>query len=79
MKSKGTFLVPTCMAGQWTGGKLETFPPAVAAKAKAALEAHDEMLRRAIRRGVKIAFGTDSGVGPHGSNAGSSAFWSSEG
>ena len=70
MKSKGTFLVPTCMAGQWTGNKLERFPPAVAAKAKAALDAHDDMMRRAIRSGVKIAFGTDSGVGPHGSNAG---------
>jgi imidazolonepropionase-like amidohydrolase len=70
MKSRGTFLVPTCMAGQWTGNKLERFPPAVAAKAKAALDAHDDMMRRAIRSGVKIAFGTDSGVGPHGSNAG---------
>ena len=70
MKSKGTYLVPTCMAGQWTGGKLERFPPAVAAKAKAALDAHDDMMRRAIKSGVKIAFGTDSGVGPHGSNAG---------
>ena len=28
------------------------------------------MMRRAIRSGVRIAFGTDSGVGPHGSNAG---------
>ena len=70
MKSKGTYLVPTCMAGQWTGGRLERFPPAVAAKAKAALEAHDDMMRRAIKSGVKIAFGTDAGVGPHGSNAG---------
>ncbi len=69
MKSKGTFLVPTCMAGQWTGGKLERFPPAVAAKAKAALAAHDDMFRRAARAGVRIAFGTDSGVSPHGMNA----------
>ncbi len=69
MKSKGTFLVPTCMAGQWTGGKLERFPPEVAAKAKAALAAHDDMFRRAVRMGVKIAFGTDSGVSPHGMNA----------
>jgi imidazolonepropionase-like amidohydrolase len=69
MKSKGTFLVPTCMAGQWTGGKLERFPPPVAAKAKAALEAHDDMFRRAVKSGVKIAFGTDSGVSPHGLNA----------
>ena len=70
MKSKGTFLVPTCMAGQWTGGKLERFPPAVAAKAKAALDAHNDMVRRAVKMGVRIAFGTDSGVSPHGQNAG---------
>ncbi len=69
MKSKGTFLVPTCMAGQWTGGKLERFPPSVAAKAKLAFAAHDEMFRRAVKSGVKIAFGTDSGVSPHGLNA----------
>ncbi len=69
MKSKGTFLVPTCMAGQWTGGKLERFPPEVAAKAKAALAAHDDMFRRAVKAGVRIAFGTDSGVSPHGQNA----------
>ena len=49
MKAKGTFLVPTCMAGEWTGGKLERFPPAIAAKAKAAFAAHDEMFRRAVK------------------------------
>jgi imidazolonepropionase-like amidohydrolase len=70
MKSKGTFLVPTCMAGQWTGLKLERFPPPVAAKAKAALDAHNDMMRRAVKLGVRIAFGTDSGVSPHGQNAG---------
>jgi len=69
MKSKGTYLVPTCMAGEWTGGKLERFPPAIAAKAKAAFAAHDEMFRRAVKSGVKIAFGTDSAVSPHGMNA----------
>ena len=69
MKAKGTFLVPTCMAGQWTGGKLERFPPPIAAKAKAAFAAHDEMFRRAVKSGVKIAFGTDSAVSPHGLNA----------
>jgi imidazolonepropionase-like amidohydrolase len=69
MKAKGTFLVPTCMAGQWTGGKLDRFPPEVAAKAKAAFAAHDEMFRRAVRSGVRIAFGTDSAVSPHGLNA----------
>ena len=69
MKSKGTFLVPTCLAGVWTGGKSERFPPAIAAKAKAAQAAHDEMFRRALKSGVKIAFGTDSAVSPHGLNA----------
>ena len=69
MKSKGTFLVPTCLAGVWTGAKLERFPPEVAAKAKAAFEAHDDMFRRALKTGVKIAFGTDSAVSPHGMNA----------
>jgi imidazolonepropionase-like amidohydrolase len=69
MKSKGTFLVPTCLAGKYTGGKLERFPPAIAAKAKAAFIAHDEMFRRAVKMGVRIAFGTDSGVSPHGINA----------
>jgi imidazolonepropionase-like amidohydrolase len=69
MKAKGTFLVPTCMAGQWTGGRTEKFPPAIAAKAKAALAAHEDMVRRAVKSGVKIAFGTDSAVSPHGLNA----------
>jgi len=69
MKTKGTFLVPTCLAGQYTGGRLERFPPAIAVKAKAAFEAHDQMFRRAVKSGVKIAFGTDSAVSPHGINA----------
>ncbi|HEY1434661.1 MAG TPA: amidohydrolase family protein [Thermoanaerobaculia bacterium] len=69
MKARGTYLVPTCMAAEWTGGRLERFPPAIAAKAKAAFVAHDEMFRRAVKSGVKIAFGTDSAVSPHGLNA----------
>ncbi len=69
MKSKGTFLVPTCLAVEWTGGRPERFPPAIAAKARAAAAAHDDMMRRALRSGVKIAFGTDSAVSPHGLNA----------
>ena len=69
MKSKGTFLVPTCLAVEWTGGRPEKFPPPIAAKAKAAAAAHDDMFRRAVKSGVKIAFGTDSAVSPHGLNA----------
>jgi imidazolonepropionase-like amidohydrolase len=69
MRQRGTYLVPTMLAGEWTGRKTEKFPPAIAAKAKAALEAHDEMFGRALKAGVKLAFGTDSGVSPHGINA----------
>ncbi|MBI3468612.1 MAG: amidohydrolase family protein [Planctomycetes bacterium] len=69
MKQKGTYLVPTLLAGEWTGGRPEKFPPEIAEKAKAALAARSTMFRRALAMGVKIAFGTDSGVSPHGINA----------
>ncbi|MEP6995249.1 MAG: amidohydrolase family protein [Acidobacteriota bacterium] len=69
MKAKGTFLVPTLLAGEWTGNKAQKFPAAIAAKAKAALAARSDMFRRALKSGVKIAFGTDSAVSPHGINA----------
>ncbi len=69
MKEKGTYLVPTLLAGEWLGGKLDKLPPAVAAKARAALAARSEMFRNALKIGVKIAFGTDSAVSPHGLNA----------
>ena len=69
MKAKGTYLVPTMLAGEWTGGKSEKFPPEIAAKAKAAHAAHDDAFRRALKAGVKIAFGTDAGVSPHGISA----------
>ncbi|HLN80386.1 MAG TPA: amidohydrolase family protein [Thermoanaerobaculia bacterium] len=69
MKSKGTYLVPTLLAGEWTGGKAEKFPPQIAVKARAALAARSDMFKRALKSGVRIAFGTDSGVSPHGINA----------
>jgi imidazolonepropionase-like amidohydrolase len=69
MKAKGTYLVPTLLAGEWTGGKADKFPPEIAAKARAALAARSDMFRRALKSGVRIAFGTDSGVSPHGINA----------
>jgi len=69
MKAKGTYLVPTLLAGEWTGGKADKFPPQIAAKARAALAARSDMFRRALKSGVKIAFGTDAGVSPHGINA----------
>jgi imidazolonepropionase-like amidohydrolase len=70
MKSRGTWLVPTMMApraavAQARGGQL---PPATIPKAEEAAAAAIASHRRAIAAGVKVAFGTDSGVSPHGDN-----------
>ena len=69
MKEKGVYLVPTLFAGFWVGEKADEFPPAMAAKARAAAAAMQQMFQRAMRIGVKVAFGTDSGVEPHGLDA----------
>ena len=69
MKTKGVYLVPTLLAGEWTGAKADTFPPAIAEKARAALQARSQMFRNALKAGVRIGFGTDSAVSPHGLNA----------
>jgi imidazolonepropionase-like amidohydrolase len=71
MKEKGTYLVPTLMAGEYAGGRKarRKYPPEIAEKAAQALEGRSRALKRAVAAGVKIAFGTDSGVSPHGRNA----------
>src|SRR6201987_3707351 len=69
MKKKGTFLTPTLMASEWIMGKLDNYPPALQAKAKAATAARSEMFRNAVKMGMKISFGTDAAVFPHGQNA----------
>jgi len=69
MKSKGTYLVPTLMASEWIMSKIDAYPPALQAKARAATAARSEMFRNAVKLGVKIALGTDAGVFPHGDNA----------
>lgn len=69
MEERGTYLVPTAMAVEYTARRPRNFPPEIAAKAEAAGDAHATALRRAIQMGVKIAFGTDSAVSPHGLNA----------
>jgi len=68
MRDKGIYLVPTLLASDWIGARLDTFPPAIATKARAAIAARSEMFRAALKIGVKIAFGTDSAVSPHGLN-----------
>ena len=72
-KANGAYLVPTLLAGDFVAreaAKPDTWMvPAVKAKA---LEAGPKMLdmgRRAHLGGVKIAFGTDTGVSAHGDNA----------
>src|SRR6476619_157295 len=69
MKRKGTFLTPTLMATEWVMNKLTNYPPALQAKAKAAAAARSDMFRNAVKMGVRISFGTDAAVFPHGQNA----------
>src|SRR5438132_1651999 len=69
MKNKGVFLTPTLMATEWIMSKLENYPPALQAKAKAAAAARSDMFRNAVKLGVRISFGTDAAVFPHGQNA----------
>ena len=67
MKQRGTYLVPTAyLLGTF---KFESLPPPIAAKARQVIPMAQESHRRAVRAGVKIAFGTDAAVAPHGENA----------
>lgn len=67
MKEKGTYLVPTTYLAD--NIPLDVLPPHIRAKAESILPVAKESVRRAIRAGVKIAFGTDAAVFPHGDNA----------
>jgi imidazolonepropionase-like amidohydrolase len=71
MVARGTYLVPTLLAGEYVSGKAaeRQYPPEIEAKAKAAVAVRSKMFKRALALGVKIAFGTDSAVSPHGLNA----------
>jgi imidazolonepropionase-like amidohydrolase len=72
MKQHGTWLVPTLSAGRFASDKAQQpgyFPEVVRLKALSVGLLVRQALARAWRGGVKIAFGTDAGVGPHGSNA----------
>ena len=71
MLRAGTWLVPTLVAphavisAATSGSQL---PEGVVAKAQEVIAAHQAAFARAVAAGVKVAMGTDSGVGPHGSN-----------
>jgi len=70
-KERGAYLVPTMMApiAALDQARRGDRPPASLAKAEEAAAAMLESHKRAYRAGVKVAFGTDSGVSRHGLNA----------
>ena len=68
----GTWYVPTISAGRFVADKAAIegyFPPVVAAKAAEIGPLIQDTFGRAHQAGVRIAFGTDCGVCPHGTNA----------
>jgi imidazolonepropionase-like amidohydrolase len=72
MKERGTFYVPTITAGNWVfeqAQKPDFFPPVVRPKALAVGPQIQQTFARAYKAGVKILFGTDTGVSRHGDNA----------
>ncbi len=69
MKRRGTYLVPTLMAYEGIDPARQKLPPEIAVKARAATRARATSMKLALRTGVKIALGTDSGVTRHGENA----------
>lgn len=72
MKKHGTYLVPTILAGQFVMEKAKIdgyFPEIIRPKAAAIGPQLKSNFAKAVKAGVKIAFGTDSGVSPHGGNA----------
>jgi len=71
MKKKGTYYVPTITAGVWVGEKAQIkghYPDVVVPKALAVGPQISKTFAKAYKAGVKIAFGTDAGVFPHGLN-----------
>jgi imidazolonepropionase-like amidohydrolase len=72
MKKHGTWYVPTISAGRFVAEKAKVpgyLPEIVRVKAERIGAQIQDTFAKAYRSGVKIAFGTDSGVGPHGDNA----------
>ncbi len=71
MKQYGTYYVPTVLAGKWVEEKAQIdgfFPDVVRPKAAAIGPLIQNTFGNAFRAGVKIAYGTDSGVSAHGDN-----------
>jgi imidazolonepropionase-like amidohydrolase len=72
MLQKDVYLVPTLVAplavAEYAREHPDILPPVMAEKANDVIEAHQQSFRHAVKAGVKIAMGTDSGVGKHGEN-----------
>ncbi len=71
MLERGTWLVPTLIAPVWVLESLDagaTLSDASIRKVHEVSEVHAGSFQRAVEAGVKIAMGTDAGVGPHGDN-----------
>ena len=70
MLERGAFLVPTLLAALSVveTGEATGMPEHAIDKAREAIDAHRDSIRRAHAAGVKIAMGTDAGVMPHGTN-----------
>jgi imidazolonepropionase-like amidohydrolase len=71
MKQHGTWLVADIWNGDYTDsvGRVEKWPPDILRKNTETTEAQRAGFRKAVKAGVKIAYGTDSGIYPHGLNA----------
>ncbi len=70
-KKAGTYLVPTIIAGRSvmdSAKHVGYFPPVIARKALEVGPVIQNTFGKAYKAGVKIAFGTDAGVYPHGKN-----------
>jgi imidazolonepropionase-like amidohydrolase len=74
MLKRGTFLVATLIAPVSVLRLAEQHPGSMpewgVRKSKEVIHDHQASFRYAVERGVRIAFGTDTGVGVHGTNAG---------
>jgi imidazolonepropionase-like amidohydrolase len=68
LKERGTWLVPQAFIGDSI--RKEALPQALWPKQEQVIAANGESMRKARVAGVKIAFGTDAAVIPHGRNAG---------
>jgi imidazolonepropionase-like amidohydrolase len=71
MKKNGTYLVPTLYLGDWLleNAEARRVPEFLLKKAREVLPAARKNVARAFAAGVKVAFGTDAAVYPHGLNA----------